>query len=234
MTALESLHKISYWDQQPRPPRFQYFSVQQGIDCTGPRYDCNYCNGGWASSVFKYVADNDGVCFDHNYPYEEKRGRCQDKRCRSAFQISGSRDISRHNERNILKHLAVNPLAVMVTGGTREFRFYRRGIISDCGQARQADLSVVAVAFNVRPRDEKDDYIEVQTSWGREFGMGGKVRLKFGENMCKYRSNIHYPFLATPPKNDSDDGDWDENEESESSCPSTFEEPTSSAFINNP
>ena len=195
MAAMEGLYRITY----PDAKTWDYFSVQQGIDCTGARYGCSGCGGGWMTSVFRYIRDNNGVCLDRNYPYQNRVGSCRAAQCRSAFVNSGHRDISGHSEGTLIKHLAVNPLSIAVTSGVREFMYYRGGVLTYCGNAYQPDHAVTAVSFDTTAQIP---WVRIRNSWGGNWGEAGNIRVALGANLCRWRTNVSYPLAQTGPRND--------------------------------
>lgn len=198
MSTVEALHKITY----PTEESPGFFSTQQGVDCTGNRYGCSYCQGGWMTSVFDYLIDNKGVCSDESYPYKNKRTACQDKTCEKVFAFNKYRDISGSKESTIREHLAVNPLAIAVTSGTREFMYYKSGVITNCGGSgnQQIDHAVTMVGYDSQPADGVAPYFLIRNSWGAQWGEAGHVRVASASNTCKHRTNLSYPVMGPQPQ----------------------------------
>jgi xylem cysteine proteinase len=193
MAAVEALFKITYPEEDHK-----YFSVQQALDCTGPKYGCNYCGGGWMASVFEYLVDTKGVCLDEDYPYKNRRTACKDSQCERAFSFQKYRVLSGAKDTTILEHLNVNPHAIAVTSGTREFMYYKSGVITYCGSPNaQVDHAVASVGYDLTA---PTPYLLIRNSWSENWGEKGHVRVGIGKNsnICKHRSNVSYPVLVNP------------------------------------
>jgi len=199
MATVEALRAITF----PDDPK-EYLSTQQGIDCTRS-YGCYGCQGGWMTSVFEYLVDAGGVCLEKDYPYKNRVGTCQAKNCSKAFKFNKYRDISGAKPEAIMEHLIVNPQAIAVTSGTREFMYYKSGVISNCGGSRdqQVDHAVVLVGFSAKESTDSAGttipaHVKIRNSWGAGWGENGHVRVAINNNTCKYRANVSYPVIAAP------------------------------------
>lgn len=193
MATIEALYRI-HFNEDSDP--FEFFSVQQGVDCTGPAWGCHYCEGGWMMNVMAYIIHNKGVCWDKDYPYKNRRTACAASKCTNAFTFDKYRDVSGHTGQTLTKHIAVNPLAIAVSSSTREFMYYKSGIITKCGNA-QVDHAVNAVAYSTT---NAIPHMIGRNSWSERWGDNGAFRIALAGNACKWRSNVSYPVLTTPPK----------------------------------
>lgn len=195
VACIEALHKINFPDED-----LGYLSTQQGVDCTGSKYGCSYCQGGWMTSVFDYLIDNKGICSEESYPYKNRRSTCADRSCEKVFSFQKYRDISGSKESTILEHLLVNPEAIAVTSNTREFMYYKSGVITNCGGSRSQaiDHAVVAVGYDKSSDNGQVPHVLIRNSWSANWGDKGHVKLAIGNNVCKWRSNVSYPILTQP------------------------------------
>lgn len=198
MACVEALRALTF----PNDPK-EYLSVQQGLDCTRP-YGCYGCQGGWMASVFEYLVDIKGACKDADYPYRNRVTTCRDKQCEKAFRFDKYRNISGASADVFQEHLAVNPLAIAVTSATREFMYYKSGVITNCGsRSAQIDHAVVAVGYNNKESKDANGrtlapFINIRNSWGTSWGDQGFVKVAIDNNTCKYRANVSYPVVQAP------------------------------------
>lgn len=168
-------------------------SIQQPIDCCNNAHNiaCSSCNGGFMNGVFYWAVANGGVCTSADYPYVMKQEKC--KRCSSRLRIKGHYNLRGLSERYIWKAAYVNPVSIGVNSNTKEFMFYRSGIITRGCRKRHPDHAVVIVGTGIEG-DTK--YYKVQNSWGIGWGEHGFVRIQAGKNMCSVKSHPSYPVAA--------------------------------------
>jgi xylem cysteine proteinase len=193
VAAVEALFKITYPDEE-----YKHFSVQQVLDCTGPKYGCNYCGGGFMASAFEYLVDAKGICLEEDYPYKGRRTLCKDSQCERAFSFQKYYVLDGAKESTILEHLNVNPHAIAVTSATRQFMYYSGGVITNCGPASaQLDHAVTSVGYDTTATTP---YILIRNSWSDRWGEKGHVRIGIGNNsnVCKHRTTVSYPSVAGP------------------------------------
>jgi len=190
VATIESAYAIKYDTEPP------VLSVQQAVDCAGGRYGNQGCMGGWMMWVYKYVVDTGGLCTEEDYPYRNRLQSCRSAQCDRQVQITGYVNISGQSENTMVKATRINPLSIAVTSQTREFMFYKSGIINYCGSPRaNLDHAVTLVGYGTS--ENGTDYWIVRNSWGSQWGEDGYVRIIRNKNMCKIRSNVSYPVIDT-------------------------------------
>ncbi|KAK8758398.1 hypothetical protein V5799_003969 [Amblyomma americanum] len=127
-------------------------SEQNLMDCAGPRYGSNGCNGGQMAGAFQYVRDNGGVDTEARYPYRQST----DFQCR----FSGIRDNPRvavrghirvppRDERALLDAVGrVGPISIGINASPQSFIFYKNGVYNEPNcDPRGLNHAVLIVGF---------------------------------------------------------------------------------------
>lgn len=193
MAAVEGLYRINFNDEKDP---FDYFSVQQGLDCTGPKWGCQYCSGGFMMPVMAYIIANNGVCLEKDYPYKNRRTACAEKKCTPAFTFHKYVDVSGQTGATLTKHIAVNPLAIGVASSSREFMYYKSGVITRCGSGA-LNHAVNAIGYS---NSGDIPHMIGRNSWSSGWGDNGAFRIALAGNVCQWRANVSYPWFEPGPK----------------------------------
>lgn len=164
-------------------------SPQHIVDCVRSyRYNANGCDGGWPTSVFKYLQDTGKAYREKCYPYKDRRSYCGvrsglDSNCEVNPSLSSSRPIKFKvltNEQDILYHVAKTGPVVTAVQTTKDLLYYAKGIIDDrrCSNKRDdVDHAFLIVGYG----EEKGvPYWLIKNSWGTDWGEDGYVRVKRG------------------------------------------------------
>lgn len=147
------------------------------------------------SQAFDYIRGH-GLCSDRDYPYRARQGSCRSSSCRAAATLSKWYKVRAGNEGDLKYAIGcIGPFAVAVDVED-SFRHYRGGIFdnrgcsSDIGKLNHA---VLVVGYG---NDNGRDYWLVKNSWGRNWGMGGymKLRRNYG-NLCGIATYATCPIV---------------------------------------
>lgn len=154
-------------------------SEQELVDCAWP-YVCFGCSGGEAVHAFAYARDH-GLENEKDYPYVASDQFCwahRDQGGRRIF-IRSWKMIPALNETKLVEAVArKGPMNVAVAASSRDFKFYKSGILSRCDD--QLDHAVVVVGYG-------PNYLKIKNSWGSGYGESGYIRVARGhgrEGIC--------------------------------------------------
>ncbi|DAZ93648.1 TPA: hypothetical protein N0F65_009053 [Lagenidium giganteum] len=173
------------------------FSEQRTLSCFG-----NGCRGGLAVNNLEWIKEN-GMCRAEDWPYtsgkSQDNGECTANKCKpELLPISEVVRVAK-NEGALKKALVDRPVAVSVSAGNDYWRFYKGGIIEECGKGG-TDHSVLAVGYN----NDDGDYWKIKNSWGPTWGEEGFVRLRRGnagpdnQGTCRlFYRNPSFPLFST-------------------------------------
>ena len=154
-----------------------YLSPQQLVDCDTNN---NGCNGGIFEPALRY-AQNNGLEFESDYPYIEKKNpQCQYNQELAKTKIAGFSfcssysldDEIRCSVDKVYKMLQSGPLSVGIDAGTQDFMNYESGILdtacsSDCH-------AVILVGYG---SNNGKEYWIIRKSWSNQWGENGYVRV---------------------------------------------------------
>ena len=160
-------------------------SPQQIVSCDTNDYGCN---GGNTETAYEYIKKTGGLETNAAYPYTsyfDSDGTCKSSSKKykvtieEYYTVSGEEDME-----NYVK--STGPLSICLAASS--WSSYQTGIVSSCDDRVDHCVQVVGV-------NSKDGYWIVRNSWGTEWGEGGYIYLKTGENMC----DIDYDPTYTSP-----------------------------------
>lgn len=149
------------------------------------------CKGGLMWKAMDYLKKH-GADEETQYPYISGDGsdKLACNEVPSTSYTKGHTFIMTGEYSDLRLALTEGPVAIAVNAGQECFRFYKKGILSDCaGEA--LDHGVVAVGYTFD--DDLDTYVYfVKNSWGSRWGESGYVRVAEG--------NIGMILQPTVPK----------------------------------
>ncbi|EFA07480.1 procathepsin L [Tribolium castaneum] len=182
--ALEAHYKI-------RRGSVVTLSEQQLVDCVRQAFGCR---GGWMTDAYMYIARNGGINLDRNYPYKASAGPCRFQASKPKVTIRGYAYLTGPNE-EMLKHMVVTqgPVSVAIDASGR-FASYGGGVYYNPSCARNKFThAVVIVGYG---RENGQDYWLVKNSWGRDWGLGGYIKMaRNRNNHCGIASKASYPVF---------------------------------------
>jgi hypothetical protein len=195
--ALEGAYAIKYG-------KLVSFSEQQLVDCDtfGNGGKDHGCNGGLMDNAFSWIAKNDGLCTESEYPYvsgvTKTAGTCV-KKCTN---VAGSDvvkyvDVEKASESAMMYALSQQPVSVAIEADQREFQLYKSGVFTGtCGT--NLDHGVLAVGYGV---DGGNEYYKIKNSWSATWGEQGYIRLgkgasyNGGQGQCGVLLEASYPVV---------------------------------------
>lgn len=195
--ALEGAYAIKYG-------KLSSFSEQQLVDCDtfGNGGKDHGCNGGLMDNAFSWIAKNNGLCSEVDYPYvsgtTKTSGTCV-KTCRN---IDGSDvvkyvDVQPASDLAMMTALAQQPVSVAIEADQREFQLYKSGVFTGaCGT--NLDHGVLAVGYGT---EAGVDYYKIKNSWSATWGEKGYIRIGRGTNynggkgQCGVLLQASYPVV---------------------------------------
>ncbi|XP_053159328.1 procathepsin L-like isoform X2 [Hemicordylus capensis] len=147
-------------------------SEQNLLDCARKHEDG--CEGGFYSSAFKYVRDNNGINSEKTYPYKAEQGPCRYNRRKPEATCSGFKDYYLNGNERHLENLVgtVGPISVSVNAAC--LRHYESGILYSKKCSKKLNHAVLAVGYDTVKRHGKTaEYWILKNSWGRRWGQKG-------------------------------------------------------------
>jgi len=182
------------------------FSEQQLVDCDtlGNGGRDHGCNGGLMDNAFAWIAKNNGLCTETDYPYvsgvTKTAGTCQ-KSCKNvggSDVLSSPIDVESASDVAMMVALAQQPVSIAIEADEREFQLYKSGVFSGkCGT--NLDHGVLAVGYGTD--SSGGDYYKVKNSWSTTWGEKGYIRLgrgagfNEGQGQCGILLEASYPVV---------------------------------------
>ncbi|XP_050218737.1 senescence-specific cysteine protease SAG39-like [Mercurialis annua] len=186
--ATEGLRKITKND-------LTSLSVQELVDCDTNGADKG-CKGGSMEDAFKFIINNRGITSDIKYPYKGVGQKCDPKKVTSRIAtITGYQKVPANSEKDLMKAVANQPVAVAIDAGSTTFQFYSTGVYRGaCGT--NVNHGVLAVGYGQTNTATK--YWLVKNSWGKKWGEKGFVRMEKNvqskEGLCGIATDCSYPL----------------------------------------
>ncbi|OMP11902.1 hypothetical protein COLO4_03609 [Corchorus olitorius] len=165
-------------------------SEQQIIDCvtSGNRG----CEGNWMMNAFEYVAQNQGISREENYPYLAMEQVCDmQKSANPAATISSYEMVPQNDEEALLKTVANQPVSVAINTDNPSFMYYKSGVLmEDCGTSRLHALTIVGFGTD---SEYGTDYWLIKNSWGQTWGEKGYIKIQRNVGLCGLAKYASYP-----------------------------------------
>jgi KDEL-tailed cysteine endopeptidase len=155
-------------------------SEQELVDCSTILSN-HGCNGGNVNFAFMYIQAV-GLSTEQDYPYVAVDDKCQIQKLfthrKERHFITGWKNVYHLNETRMLETIYNRgPISVCIAASSKDFRFYRSGILDTCDF--ELDHDVLIVGFGV---ENGVKYFIVKNSWGANYGENGYIRIKRGGN----------------------------------------------------
>ncbi|XP_050206834.1 senescence-specific cysteine protease SAG39-like [Mercurialis annua] len=170
-------------------------SVQELVDCDTEGEDKG-CKGGSMEDAFKFIINNRGITSDLKYPYKGAEQKCDPKKVNSRIAtITGYQKVPMNSEKDLMKAVANQPVAVAIDAGSPTFQFYSSGVYrGTCGT--NVNHGVLVVGYGRTNTATK--YWLVKNSWGKKWGEKGFVRMEKNvqskEGLCGIATDCSYPL----------------------------------------
>ncbi|NXI43264.1 CATS protein, partial [Galbula dea] len=168
-------------------------SAQNLVDCS-MMYGNKGCSGGFMTSAFQYIIDNEGIDSDESYPYTAQNGTCQYNASTRAATCSRYVELPYGDEAALKDAVAtIGPVSVAIDATQPTFFLYRSGVYDDPRCTQEVNHGVVAIGYGTLG---DKDYWLVKNSWGVTFGDQGYVRMVRNRgNHCGIASYPSYPLI---------------------------------------
>uniref|UniRef100_A0A7N0VFI8 Uncharacterized protein n=1 Tax=Kalanchoe fedtschenkoi TaxID=63787 RepID=A0A7N0VFI8_KALFE len=188
VAEVESLHYI-------KTKKLVVLSEQEILDCDDLPGKGG-CQGGWEQEVYEYVRHY-GLTTEQDYPNKDKEGTCdKSKKLRNRVaHVSGFVNMPAYiSDKDLMKAVLQQPVAVGVDVTSREFGSYKSGVFTgNCTFKLNHAMNIVG--FGKVNRELK--YWIVRNSWGKGWGDGGYIKLQRGiglkEGLCGINLTPNYP-----------------------------------------
>ena len=154
--------------------KLQEFSEQQLVDCSHED-GSNGCKGGEMTGSFKFwkthIAD-----FEDEYVYEAKDNTCKmeiEETSESHVHVNNYYEVQPDDFTglSLKKALNIKPCSIGVHAGQNAFKFYKKGILTDCAPA-PIDHGIVAIGYGT-DEETGQEFFFVKNSWGNRWGEKG-------------------------------------------------------------
>ncbi|KAM8786573.1 cathepsin S isoform 2-T2 [Rhynchonycteris naso] len=169
-------------------------SAQNLVDCSTEKYSNKGCNGGFMTSAYQYIIDNNGIDSDASYPYKAMDGKCQYDSKNRAATCSRYTELPYASEDALKEAVAVKgPVSVAVDASHPSFFLYKSGVYYDPECTLKVNHAVLVIGYG---NLDGKDYWLVKNSWGRYFGDQGYIRMaRNSGNHCGIASYASYPEI---------------------------------------
>ncbi|XP_059159056.1 procathepsin L-like [Physella acuta] len=167
-------------------------SEQNLVDCTLNKGNLG-CNGGFATSSYEYIKNNNGIDTEASYPYEAE-SFCRFEPSNVGANLTGYVEV-RYEDEDALQDAVANVGPVYVAiHATSKFQMYSGGVFYDVDCIPdQTDHAVLAVGYGTYQGDE---YWLVKNSWGESWGIKGYVMMARNKNdHCGIATDASYPTV---------------------------------------
>jgi C1A family cysteine protease len=179
------------------------FSEQQLVDCDtiGNGGRDHGCNGGLMDNAFNWIAKNNGLCSEADYPYVSGKTMTAGTCNKSCKLVAGS-DIIKYvdvdtTDLALTSSVAQQPVSVAIEADEREFQLYKSGVLTGkCGT--NLDHGVLVVGYGT---ESGLDYYKIKNSWSTSWGENGYIRIGRGQQynggngQCGVLLEASYPVV---------------------------------------
>jgi len=160
------------------------------------------CNGGLSYKSYRYVAENNGIDTDTNWPYTARDDPCDHEKETDGKDIGATSSGEVHlaeNETALKEGVAnVGPIQVSIYASLSSFKNYAGGVYDDPACVDNRNHAVLVVGYG--ELDGRPTWI-IKNSWGQDWGDKGYIQflrdhptLPYG--MCGLAHHAYYPAKA--------------------------------------
>ncbi|NXN18129.1 CATS protein, partial [Indicator maculatus] len=132
-------------------------SAQNLVDCSS-MYGNKGCSGGFMTSAFQYIIDNEGIDSEESYPYTAQNGTCQYNASSRAASCSSYVELPYADEAALKDAVAtVGPVSVAIDATLPTFFLYSSGVYDDPRCKQEVNHGVLIVGYGTL--QEKDFWL---------------------------------------------------------------------------
>ncbi|XP_053717681.1 cathepsin S-like [Synchiropus splendidus] len=168
-------------------------SPQNLVDCSG-KYGNHGCNGGFMTSAFEYVIENQGIDSESSYPYVAVVRQCRYKPENRAANCSNYGILPEGDEESLKMAVAlIGPVSVAIDASRPKFLFYHHGVYTDHTCTHDINHGVLVVGYGT---ERGQDYWLVKNSWSPNYGDKGFVKMaRNRNNQCGIALYACFPIM---------------------------------------
>jgi hypothetical protein len=166
-------------------------------------YKKNGCNGGYPGDAMQWIANNNGIVSEKEYPFVGKVPdskpaqivKCQPGKEKNPVatltghvKVGDKNDPAGKGERALKSAVQKQPVSVDISAS---FQHYKSGVLDDqaCTD-KPIDHAVLVVGFG---NQGNKPYWKIKNSWGTNFGEDGYIRIVRNKSMCHIGKAGFYP-----------------------------------------
>lgn len=173
------------------------FSEQELVDCSY-FYGNLGCGGGMPTRAFRYIK-RFGITTEKEYPYVAQNHLCKTltHTYKEKYTITGWKNIEPFNETRLMEVVYnIGPISVGLDASSKEFRFYKSGVMDKCGT--MINHAVLLVGYGTDEASGQD-YFTIKNSWAETYGDKGYIKISRGKHLagtCGVTTTASYPIVV--------------------------------------
>ncbi|CAD8182557.1 unnamed protein product [Paramecium octaurelia] len=168
---------------------FKKFSQQQLIDCVDGNYGCEYRSMNDIINAFEYANQAHISELDY-YPQTGKQDVCKGIRGQHTYALTQFETIQR-DMFTLIDSLSNGP--VVAGFDISGWQFYKDGIY-DCFLDKKPNHHAIIIKVLALHDEQDKDYIEIQNSWGQNWGRKGLIKYSLKYNCNVFDRPIYKSF----------------------------------------
>lgn len=179
-------------------------SEQQILDCAWYDQGNSGCDGGFAGEGFNWIADNDGIALEADYPYLMVDGYCRANIIDSGVVVTGHVNVSSSEEALMDAVANYGPVSVAINAATPDFYYLQgNGVYNNIqctGGINDLDHEVLVIGYGTDViNGVNTPYWLLKNSWGVIWGNKGFWKMARNTNMnggmCGVHQQGRYPIV---------------------------------------
>lgn len=170
-------------------------SPQQLVDCCSPRSQCDGCQGGDLPPAYESLSVFGGSVSSASYPYTGRDGTCKQNKTEIAVKVDGFEwiiptceggDCGKVDSQTFLARIQEKGQSGSVCVYASQWFDYTGGVFDlSCTNSY---YSLNHCVGGIVEYSAEDGYVTIMNSWGDDWGIEGKMRLKYDPSSSKYNN----------------------------------------------